>query len=380
MTAFTFTAPHSTVFGRGTRAEAAERVAALGHRVLLVRGRAVDWVDMLHDALIGQGCAVESVVSTGEPDLDSVRRGVNAARTHSADCVVGVGGGAVIDLGKAIAALCPSAGNVADYLPSDGTPPRQFADPLPTVAIPTTAGTGAEATRNAVLGLPGTGAKISLRDARLVPDLAIVDPALTDGAPQGLTLASGLDAITQLIECYLSCRATPITDALTQSAISPAVAALKTLMRNEDPAARDDMARASYLSGLALANSGLGIVHGLASIIGGRGGAHGAICGRLLPAALDVNAAALRSRGLSSARIEEIDIILNRHFGDSATSGSAALRHFIDRHELPALAALNLHNADKPEVANLAVTASSTRANPVSLTEDEIALILRDTD
>ena len=94
MTAFTFTAPHSTVFGRGTRAEAAERVAALGHRVLLVRGRAVDWVDMLHDALIGQGCAVESVVSTGEPDLDSVRRGVNAARTHSADCVVGVGGGA----------------------------------------------------------------------------------------------------------------------------------------------------------------------------------------------------------------------------------------------------------------------------------------------
>jgi alcohol dehydrogenase class IV len=380
MTAFGLTAPQGTLFGRGTRDAAAGRLAAIGRRVVLVRGRAVAWVDDLHDALIGQDCTVETVVSRGEPDLDAVRQGVAAARAHSADCVVAVGGGAVIDLGKAIAGLCPSAGDVADYLPSDGTPARQIADPLSMVAIPTTAGTGAEATRNAVIGVPQDRAKISLRDVRLVPDLAIVDPALTDGAPRGLTLASGLDAITQLIESALSCRATPITDALTRAALPPAVAALEILMRAEDPAARDDMARASYLSGLALANSGLGVVHGLASIIGGRGGAHGAICGRLLPAALEGNMAALRARCLATTRISEIDALLSQQLGDGQQDGRKALCGFVDGHGLPTLAGLGVGAEDKPQVAHKALSASSTRANPVPLTENEIAEILDRTD
>lgn len=368
------------LFGRGTRDEAAGRVSAMGRRVLLVRGRSVPWVDSLHDALTAQVCAVESVVSTGEPDLESVRQGVATARAHAADCVVAAGGGAVIDLGKAIAGLTPSAGDPADYLPSGGKAAGQIADPLLMAAIPTTAGTGAEATRNAVIGVPETGAKISLRDPRLVPALALVDPALTDGAPRSLTLASGLDAITQLMESYLSCRATPITDALARSSLSPALAALARLMRAEDAAARDDLARASYLSGLALANSGLGVVHGLASVIGGRGGAHGAICGRLLPAALEINAAALRTRRLPTSRVDELDTILRQHLGHDTGTGSAALRRFIDHHGLPSLAELNLPEQHKPEMARLALSASSTQANPVSLTEDEIAAILRETD
>jgi alcohol dehydrogenase class IV len=379
MTPFAVSAPTRSLFGRGTRAEAADAVAAMGRRVVLVRGRALAWVDELHAALTDRGCTVETVWSRGEPDLGAVRQGVAAARDHAAECIVAAGGGAVIDLGKAIAGLAPGTGDAADYLPTGGPAPRPIPDPLPMAAIPTTAGTGAEATRNAVIGLPDSGTKVSLRDARLVPDLALVDPALTDGAPGGLTLASGLDAITQLIESYLTHRATPVTDALARSALPPALAALTRLMRTEDPDARDDMARASYLSGLALANSGLGVVHGLASVIGGRGGAHGAICGRLLPAALEGNAAALRAAGQSTARIEEIDALLARHLGGLQDSGSAALRRFIDDHGLPGLDALNLPEEDKPQVAERALSASSTAANPVALTQDDIAAILQQT-
>ncbi|WP_084864124.1 iron-containing alcohol dehydrogenase [Salibaculum halophilum] len=379
MTPFAVSAPARSLFGRGTRAEAPDAVAAMGRRVVLVRGRAVAWVDALHAALTDRGCTVETVWSRGEPDLDAVRQGVAAARDHAADSIVAAGGGAVIDLGKAIAGLAPGAGDAADYLPTGGPAPRPMPDPLPMAAIPTTAGTGAEATRNAVIGLPDSRTKVSLRDARLVPDLALVDPALTDGAPRALTLASGLDAITQLIESYLTHRATPVTDALARSALPPALAALETLARTEDPEARDDMARASYLSGLALANSGLGVVHGLASVIGGRGGAHGAICGRLLPAALEGNAAALRAGGQSTARIAEIDALLARHLGAPQDSGSAALRRFIDDHGLPGLDALNLPEEDKPQVAQRALSASSTAANPVALTQEDIAAILQQT-
>lgn len=376
MISFSLTAPTQTLFGRDCRSKAPGAIASFGTRVLLVRGRSVAWVDDLSVDLRNRGCEVAVVWSEGEPDLDSVRTATVAARDHHAACVVAVGGGAAIDLGKAIAGLAPSAGDPAEYLEIGGHPAARLNNPLPFVAIPTTAGTGAEATRNAVIGLPEKRLKISLRDPRLVPDLAIVDPALTDGSPKGLTLASGLDAVTQLIESYLCTRATPVTDAICSATICDAIGALKTLMQREDAAARDILCRASYLSGLALANSGLGIVHGLASVIGGRGGAHGAICGRLLADALDINAQALARQNADGARIAQVDHWLARGLGVTSDKGVAALRAFIDAHGLPSLRELGVSAADIPEIAQQALHASSTKANPVDLGSGDIAALL----
>lgn len=376
MTAFAVTAPGETLFGRGCRSGAAARIAALGRRILLVRGRSVAWVDVLVDELRAANLETLEIHSSGEPTVARLREALSEARAFQADCVVAVGGGAALDLGKAISALIGSGEDPVRHLEVIGEGLPIGPDPLPLVAIPTTSGTGAEATRNAVLTVPEHALKVSLRDHRMLPALAIVDPALTDGTPAGLTLATGLDAITQLIESYLSRRANPVTDALCRDTIPGAVAALSRLMEAEDAAARDSMARASYLSGLALASAGLGIVHGLAAVIGGRGGAHGAICGRLLPAALDVNREATRGRGLSEARFLEVDGWLRDALGGGPATGTAALRAFADANGLPGLDALGCPPEQHEEIARQAMQASSTKANPVELTAGEIGEIL----
>lgn len=380
VTGFALTAPGRTIFGRGTRASAADEIAAMGKRVLLVRGRSVAWVDDLVRDLKARGCTVAPLISVGEPDLDAVRAGVALARDHGAEVIVSVGGGAAIDLGKALSGLARSEGDPADFLELGPSKPRHLSTPLPFVAMPTTAGTGAEATRNAVIGVPEQQAKISLRDPRLVPDLCLIDPCLTDGAPKALTLATGLDAITQLIESYLSCRANPVTDALCHATIPEAIAALFRLMQAEDTAGRDTMSRAAYLSGLALANSGLGIVHGLASVIGGRGGAHGDICGRLLAPALVVNRGAIAHAGQDISRVEAVDQWLAEGLGggrgEGRGEGSEVLRRFVDDHGLPVLADLGMADGDVADIAAMAQRASSTRANPVELSVDDIIRIL----
>lgn len=380
MTAFSLTAPDRTIFGRDSRTAATAEIARFGARMMLVRGRSVAWVDDLIGELGNIGCHVITVHSEGEPTLDHVRNAVAIARGHRPDCIVSIGGGAAIDLGKAVAGLCVSDGDAAAYLELGQTAPLHLNEPLPFVAIPTTAGTGAEATRNAVIGVPERQVKISLRDPRLVPELALVDPALTDCTPKALTLASGLDAITQLIESYLCNRANPITDALCRSSIPTAISALFRLMQGEDRQARDDMARASYLSGLALANSGLGIVHGLASVIGGRGAAHGAICGRLLASGLAVNVEALQRRSADVARFREVDEWLATGLGVPGESGNLALQHFVNANGLPTLNDLGVLNEETDKIAGLAASASSTKANPVELDHEEIGDLLRRAD
>ncbi|MAM24371.1 MAG: alcohol dehydrogenase [Rhodobacteraceae bacterium] len=377
MEPFALTAPARTLFGRDCRHRTAELAGPLGRRMVLVRGRSVPWVDDLRAELQASGIALEVIHSSGEPTLDQVRDARRQARAFGADCILAVGGGATIDLGKALAGLCPSSGDPADYMGLGGQPAQVLEPPLPFAAVPTTAGTGAEATRNAVLGVPERGLKVSLRDTRLLPTLAIVDPALTDDAPMALTLASGLDAITQLAESYLCNRANPVTDALCRDTLPDAIRALKRLTQGECPAARDTMARASYLSGLALANSGLGIVHGLASVIGGRGGAHGAICGRLLADALAVNREAMQDRGRDSGRISDVAGWLAEGLGAEGTDGIDALRSFLAKQDFPSLSDLGAPSAAFETIAEATMAASSTKANPVELTKVEILGILQ---
>ncbi|MBD3678553.1 MAG: iron-containing alcohol dehydrogenase [Rhodobacteraceae bacterium] len=377
MTDFGFLGPAQTVFGRGSRHRAFSYAAEHATRVIIVRGNSASWgADLKSELEAVSGDALE-VLTQGEPTIAHLQAALEKCRPFQPECVVAVGGGSAIDLGKALAALVPSEGDPLDHLEIVGRGLPIIHDPLPLVAVPTTSGTGAEATKNAVIAIPERGLKVSLRESRMIPRLAVVDPALTDGAPKALTLATGLDALTQLMESYLSVRANPITDALCRDGIPSGIFALNRLMSEDDPTARDSMALVSYLSGLALANSGLGVVHGLAAVIGGRcGAAHGAICGRLLSSALEVNERAVRRAGQNTGRFAQVDAWLADGFGSGMGSGYQSLRRFVDDQGLPTLAALGCNRDDYEAIAEDALNASSTKANPVPLNLWEVVEII----
>ena len=359
-------------FGRGVAGEAASAARAYGRQVLLLRGGSVAWVDELARDLAAAGCEVTQSRGSGEPSVKDVRAAVAAGR--GADVVLGVGGGAVIDLAKAAAALIPSECDVMEHLEVVGGGRPLQADPLPMIAIPTTAGTGAEVTKNAVIAVPEAARKVSLRDDRMLPRLALVDPALTDGAPRGVTLGSGLDALVQVIEPYLSSKANPLTDALCRAAIPQGIAALKRLAEGEDQAARDALAYVSLSGGLALANAGLGAVHGLAGVIGGRFGApHGLICGRLLGPVLAANADVL---GVS-ARFTEVQRWLSDGFDLPQTGTFDALSDLLDNWGLDRLDRWIPEEADLGETAREAAASSSMRANPCVLETEALEACIR---
>lgn len=377
---FSFLTAGRILFGRGQVAAAPDHIAQFGTRVLLVHGSMAGRSSDLSRGLQAKGCVVQTIACSGEPSLPVLERAIPVARSFAPDVVVAIGGGSVIDLGKAIAALVPSDRAPVDHLEVVGAGLPLEQAPLPFVAMPTTAGTGAEVTKNAVIGVPDAKRKVSLRDDRMIADLAIVDPALTDNTPAHITLAVGLDALTQVIEPYLCNRATPMTDALSRPAISVGLAALRTLMeQDEDQAARDQMAWVSLCGGLALANSGLGAVHGLAGVIGGMCAApHGAICGRLLPHVLAANAATVPPDSVVAARLAEVLEEIARAFGaDDADAGLVTMQSWCTRNGLPTLTGLGVSPQDYADIAENTLVSSSMQANPVALTSDQLVQVLR---
>ena len=377
--AFSFMTATEILFGRGQAGQAVTKIAALGPRVLLVHGRDASRADWLSDALDDAGTAVARFAVPGEPDMDLIAAGLNAARNHGAAAVVALGGGAVIDAGKAIAALVPATRPILDHLEVVGRGLPLDAAPLPFAALPTTAGTGAEVTRNAVIGVPEHRRKVSLRDARMLPRLAVVDPALTDVCPRAVTLASGLDALTQVIEPFTSTRANAMTDALCRDAIPQALPALLRLMRGEDSAARDTMAWVSLCGGLALANAGLGAVHGLAGPLGGlTGAAHGAICGALLPPVLRANRRAVSDPALAR-RLDQVGHWIGDAFGQPyATLDNACnlLADWSRQAGLKRLADLGIAADAQADAAEAAATSSSMKANPALLPTETLRAIM----
>ena len=367
--------PGRILFGRGEAAKTAGLAAGFGPRVLVVHGRDAARAAWLLADLNRAGCGVHALICAKEPDLPMLEAALAKARVFAPDVVIGLGGGAVLDLAKALAGLIPATGHVLDHLEGAGQGLPLIQNPLPFIAVPTTSGTGAEATKNAVIDVPAQRRKVSLRDDRMMARLAIVDPALTDGCPRGVTLSSGLDALTQVIEPYLCNRANPATDALARAAIPMALAALPALMQDEDAGARDAMAWVSLSGGIALANAGLGAVHGLAGVIGGvTGAAHGAICGTLLPFVIAANRAAMPA-GPVAERLAEVEAMLSTAFGGGP--GTEALHRWSRRNGLPGLAALGLDARDHGSVAAAAAGASSMKANPVVLPEAVLQAILR---
>jgi alcohol dehydrogenase len=365
-------------FGAGSLRKLPAIAAGYGKSLLLVTGQRSFVESPAGEWLLGElrtaGFQVELLRVAGEPSPQFVDTEVARLRQHSVDAVVGIGGGSALDAAKAVAGLLRPANSVLDHLEGVG-PELPYRGPAtPFIAVPTTAGTGAEATRNAVLSVAGAGGyKKSFRDDRLVAEWAIVDPELLATCPPALLAADGMDALTQLIEAYVSTRANPFTDALALSGLEAASEALLPLYGCPSPALRVKMAYASLLSGICLAQTGLGAVHGLAAPLGAFFPIpHGVACGTLLAAATRANIAALHARQPDSPALAKYQQ-LGRLFG--AADLPALLAGWQERLALPRLGAYGVTGADLPRIV-AASRGSSMRTNPVVLDDAELAAIL----
>ncbi len=378
---FEFATATRIIFGAGTLGQVGPIAAGMGKRALLVLGTTPDLARPLADALAAQRLQAVPYLVTGEPDLDTVRQGTAQARAEGCDLIIGFGGGSALDAGKAIAALLTNGGDPLDYLEviGHGMPITQPSAPY--IAIPTTAGTGAEVTRNAVLASPEHRVKVSLRSPLLLPRLALVDPVLTHSMPRAITASTGMDALVQVIEPFVSIRANPLTDAICQEGMRRGVRSLvRAYVHGGDAAAREDMALTSLFGGLALANAGLGAVHGFASVLGGMFPApHGAICARLLPHVMAINVRALQSRQPESEALARYRVVAQIVTGDGRAGIAQGEQWALDmcqRLEIPGLAAYGVTQSDFPAIVEKTAAASSTKANPIKLTREEMLEIL----
>lgn len=378
---FTFQAPATVVFGRDTARQLPAHIAATGHAALVVTGanpaRHRDLLETIRQA----GLAVTLFPVAGEPTVETAMSGAHLARAQGCDVVVGLGGGGALDTAKAVAALATNTEDVFTYLEVVGAGQPLTERPLPLVAVPTTAGTGAEATANAVLTVPGERVKVSLRSAMMLPDVALVDPLLSATMPPAVTAATGLDALTQLLEAFVSNKANPMTDALCREGLqraSGSLLAAYTDGKNLD--AREDMALASLLGGMALANAKLGAVHGFAAPLGGLFGApHGQVCASLLSVVTTANIRALRERAPDSpalAAYATAAVILTGSPQATPEDGASRLATLCRALHAPTLGQLGLTPADIPTVVEKTARASSMKGNPIELSSKELADIL----
>ena len=364
---FEFATATRIVFGPGAVREVAPAAKSMGRRALLVVGQAVSPAGL-------DGVLLEVA---GEPTLELVRRGVALARAEHCDLVIGLGGGSAIDTGKAVAALLANGGDPLDYLEVIGAGRSLHAPSAPFIAVPTTAGTGAEVTRNAVLASPEHRVKASLRSPFMLPRLAVVDPEMTFDLPPAITASTGLDALTQLIEPYVSVRANPMTDLFCVEGMGRAARALGRAFANgHDAEARADMSLASLLGGLSLANAGLGVVHGFAAPIGGMFDApHGAVCAALLPHGMDVNLRALRARAPESESLRRYRVVARLLTGNGSATAEDGVEWVIRTCRdlaIPPLRSYGITEEHAPALVAAASQASSMKGNPIALTPAEL--------
>ena len=378
--AFEFTTAGRIMAGAGRAAELPEVLAGLGSRVLVCTGAD----PVRHSGLLaGLGSPAAVFPVAGEPTVELARAGTAAAREHGADVVVAIGGGSVIDLGKAVAMLLGNGGDPLDYLEVIGAGQKITRPSVPLLAVPTTAGTGAEVTANAVLASPAHGVKASLRSPLMIPRVALVDPGLTVSCPPPVTAASGLDALTQCLEPFVSVRANPLTDGLAREGLRRAAAGLRAAYADgRDLGARADMAMCSLLGGMALANAKLGAVHGLAGVIGGTADVpHGVACAALLTPVIEANVKALRSGPPGQPALDRYTEAARLLTGQPAATiedGLAWIRETVTQLAVPGLAAFGVRPEQADETAAKAAKSSSMQGNPIALSDSDLrAIVLR---
>jgi len=375
---FEFATSARLLFGPGKLAEVPAALRAQGvRRTLVATNLPGPGPDRLRSLLAAAGIESSVLFVEQEPTVDSVSAGRARTRREGCDAVVGLGGGSAMDTAKAVAALASNEGDLLDYLEVVGRGRSLQARPLPFVAVPTTAGSGAEVTRNAVIGVPAAKVKVSLRSPFLLPILSVLDPDLLDGLPRTVVAYSGLDAFSHLVEALVSSRANPLTDALAAEGLRHSARALRRAYASGLQAdTREDLMLASLCGGLCLANGGLGAVHGFAAPLGGMLHApHGALCAALLAPVMEVNLRALAERAPehpARARYREIaEIVTGRH-GAGADEGIAWVRDLCQELEVRGLGHHGLSAGEVPALVAKAKAASSMRGNPVQLSDEEL--------
>jgi alcohol dehydrogenase class IV len=378
---FEFATTARILFGEGVIEQLPDVVLRFGKRVLVVAGASRARATSAVDGLERHGCDVAWTHVSGEPTVEDIGQGLAAARNHSADVVLAIGGGSVLDTAKAVAAVATNPGNLLDYLEIVGGGKALPRAGLPCIAVPTTAGTGAEVTRNAVIGVPSHATKVSLRGETLLPRVALLDPRLSVSVPASITAASGLDALTQVIEPYVSNRSNPMTDALATAGISLAANALRRAFHDGcDIAARSDMVLVSLWGGMCLANARLGAVHGLAGPIGGMFHApHGAICAALLGPVMRANVEVCQRKAAESAtlgRYAEIARLVTGNALATIEEGIAWIEQLTRELGIVGLGQLGVTPDKFGEIVERAERASSMQGNPVRLGPVDITAVL----
>ncbi len=378
---FEFATATRIVFGTGRLKEVGGIAAKMGKRAFVVTGRTTERAASLLKVLAEKNIESVTFSVSGEPTTEIARLGTQKASEEGCDMVIGFGGGSALDAGKAIACLLTNGGDPLDYLEVIGKGLPITKASAPYIAIPTTAGTGTEVTRNAVLKSPEHQVKVSLRSPLLLPRVALIDPELTYTLPPTVTASTGLDAFTQVLEPFVSNKANPMTDALCREGMRRAARSLRRAYEHsDDAAAREDMAVTSLFGGLALANAKLGAAHGFAGPAGGMFPApHGAVCARLLPYVMEMNVRALRERLPESdalRRYDEIARILTDKTTATASDGVAWVQELCNALQVPPLSNYGMSAEDIPVLVEKASKASSMKGNPIILTLDEMREIL----
>jgi alcohol dehydrogenase class IV len=378
---FELATPARVIFGEGTLREVGKITATFGNRVVIVTGQGGAEPERLFVCLKEHGIDWVQVQIAGEPDIDSVGNAIRTAQSFEANVVIGFGGGSALDTAKAISAMLTNPGDLMDYLEVVGKGQPLLDQAAPCIAIPTTAGTGSEVTRNAVLGVHNQRMKVSMRSSLMLPRVALIDPELTYSLPPAVTATTGMDAITQVLEPYVSMRSNMMTDLFCREGLQNGPQALLRAYKvGEDREARRCMAWTSLMGGLALANSGLGAVHGFASPIGGMFDApHGAVCARLLAPVMEMNVRALRERSPESPILQRYANAARWITGNETAQVEVAIDWLNElAHELaiPPLSTYGLDQDDIPLIVEKAISASSMKANPIQLTEEELNRVL----
>lgn len=378
---FEFSTVGKILFGEGVIRSLPDLMRPLGRRILVVSGSKREWACHVSETIESMEAALSWLSVRREPTADDIELGLQMVREHRADVVLAIGGGSVIDTAKAIAGIASNPGRLLDYLEVVGLGRPLLRPGLPCIAVPTTAGTGAEVTRNAVIEVPERQVKVSLRSDFLLPRLALIDPRLAVSMPPDVTAATGFDALAQVMEPFVSNRSNPMTDALATAGMARAARSLRRAYQDgADLAARGDMALVSLWGGMCLANARLGAVHGLAGPIGGMFHApHGAICAALLGPVMRANVeAAKRRSGTESTltRYEQIARLVTQDASSSLFQGIAWLEQLARDLGVRGLSHFGVTPDRFDDIVERAQRASSMQGNPVTLDASEVRSIL----
>lgn len=374
-----FFTPTKIILGEGAINRTGEIVKSVGNNGLIVSSHSGRYNSKLEKQLLEKDVRYCIYKVSGEPTVETVLQGLQIARQNKVEVVVGIGGGSTLDTAKAIAILMTNSGDIYNYLEVVGEGKVFQNRGLPSIAIPTTAGTGTEVTKNAVISVPNAKVKVSLRSEWMIPKMAIIDPELTYCLEQEVTAFSGMDALTQLIEPYVCNQPNPVTDPLCRDGIMRIANNFQTAYYDgTNKKARYNMSVASLFSGMALANAKLGAVHGFAGVLGGMYGTpHGEICAILLPQVIKVNLDIIKNREPNNAALTRYRQIAKMILNSEDEQELIEWILDLDRKfSIPTLRSIGIRREDFNVIIEKASQANSMKGNPINLSEKELQTIL----